>query len=104
MLQQTDDEVYRVDAVWLGPPRFTFPWRARYVSYALGLGVLVVVMAVQRRLGIPFGVLSSAWAVLVTVAVVRLVARHVTDERPLTHLAVSWWADLRTPRPLRGHR
>ena len=35
MLVRTDDEVYRVDAVWLGPPRATFPWRARYVSYGV---------------------------------------------------------------------
>ena len=37
VLVRTDDEVYRVDSVWLGPPRATFPWRARYVSYGLGL-------------------------------------------------------------------
>ena len=36
VLVRTDDEVYRVDSVWLGPPRATFPWRARYVSYGLG--------------------------------------------------------------------
>ena len=32
MLVRTDDEVYRIDSVWLGPPRATFPWRARYVK------------------------------------------------------------------------
>jgi hypothetical protein len=101
---QTDDDVYRVDAEWLGPPKLTFPWRARYVSYALGLLVLVAVMAVQRRLGIPFGVLSTVWALVVTVVVVRFVGRRVDDERPLGHLIGSWWADVRTPRPPRGPR
>ena len=98
MQVRTDDDVYRVDAVWLGPPKLTFPWRARYVSYALALAVLVLVMAVQRQLGIPFGVLSTLWALLVTVVVVRLVCRHVDVERPLVHLVVSCWADVRTPR------
>ncbi|WP_226353693.1 hypothetical protein [Pseudonocardia sp. ICBG601] len=62
MQVRTDDDVYRVDAVWLGPPKLTFPWRARYVSYAIGLVVMLVVMAVQRWFGIGFGVLSVAWA------------------------------------------
>ena len=52
VLVRTDDEVYRVDAVWLGPPRATFPWRARYVSYGLGLWLMILVMFVQRRIGI----------------------------------------------------
>ena len=104
MQLQTDDDVYRVDSVWLGPPKLTFPWRARYVSYALGLAVLIVVMVLQRRLGIGFGVLSTAWALVVTVTVVRLVGHRINDEQPLTHLIGSWWADVRTPRPRRAGR
>lgn len=100
MQVRTDDDVYRVDAVWLGPPKLTFPWRARYVSYALGLAVMLAVMAVQRQLGIGFGAISVAWALVVTVVVVRLVGHRIDDERPLTHLVVSWWADVRTPRPV----
>ncbi|MDN5857783.1 MAG: hypothetical protein L0H84_04100 [Pseudonocardia sp.] len=101
MQVQTDDEVYRVDAVWLGPPRLTFPWRVRYVSYALGLAVLVAVLAVQRWLDVPFGLLPTGWALVVTVAVVRTVGHRIDDERPLRHLARSWWTDVRTPRPPR---
>lgn len=104
MQTQTDDEVYRVDSVWLGPPKLTFPWRARYVAYAIGLAVLVLVMALQRRLGIGFDALSTAWAMVVTIAVVRLVGHRITDERPLSHLLMSWWADVRTPRPPRRAR
>ena len=29
-----DDEVYRVNTVWLGPRGLTFPWTARYLAYA----------------------------------------------------------------------
>ena len=68
MLVRTDDEVYRVDAVWLGPPRATFPWRARYVSYGLGLLVMILVMFVQRRIGIGLDFFSVAWALVITVA------------------------------------
>ncbi len=34
-----DDEIYRVDAVWLGPPQQTLPWRARYSAYGVGLAI-----------------------------------------------------------------
>lgn len=97
---QTDDDVYRVDAVWLGPPRLTFPWRVRYVAYALGLAVVIAVMTVQRWLGIGFGIFSSAWALVVAVAVVRTVGRQVDDERPLGPSVRAWWIDVRTPRPV----
>ena len=52
MLVRTDNEVYRVDSVWLGPPRATFPWRARYVSHGVGLLVMIGMMFLQRRVGI----------------------------------------------------
>ena len=73
MLVRTDDEVYRVDAVWLGPPRATFPWRARYVSYGLGLLVMILIMFVQRRIGIGLDFFSIAWSLVLTVAITRLV-------------------------------
>ena len=72
---RTDDEVYRVDAVWLGPPRATFPWRARYSAYGVGLIVMLAVMFVQRRLGIDLGFFSVAWALLITVAAI-IAAEH----------------------------
>ena len=47
MLLRPDDEVYRVDAVWLGPQGLTLPWSARYSAYGiwvtLFVGVLLVV-------------------------------------------------------------
>ena len=74
MLVRTDDEVYRVDSVWLGPPRATFPWRARYVSYGLGLLVMILVMFVQRRIGIGLDFFSVAWALVLTVFLTRFLA------------------------------
>jgi len=47
-----DDEIYNVNAVWLGPPRKTLPWRARYVATAVGAVVFVVLQTVEPRLGI----------------------------------------------------
>ena len=95
---RTDDDVYRVDAVWLGPPRATFPWRARYSAYGVGLLVMLVVMFVQRRLGIDLGFFSVAWALLITVAVTRFVSRRINDERPLLEWLTLFVHELRGPR------
>ncbi len=100
---RTDDDVYRVDAVWLGPPRATFPWRARYSSYGVGLIVMIAVMFFQRRLGIPIGFFSVAWALLITVVVVRFVAKRIDEDRPLLEWLTLFVHELRGPRRrLRG--
>lgn len=98
MLVRTDDEVYRVDAVWLGPPRATFPWRARYVSYGVGLLVMVLVMFVQRRIGIGLDFFSVAWALVVTVLVTRFLGQRIDFERPLGQVLALFGHEVRGPR------
>lgn len=98
VLVRTDDEVYRVDSVWLGPPRATFPWRARYVSYGLGLLVMVLVMFVQRRIGIGLDFFSVAWALVVTIVITRFLGQRIDDERPLGQVFALFWAEVTGPR------
>jgi hypothetical protein len=98
VLVRTDDEVYRVDGVWLGPPRATFPWRARYVSYGLGLLVMIVVMFVQRRIGIGLDFFSVAWALIITVAVTRFLGRRIDYERPLGQVLTLFRHEVTGPR------
>lgn len=98
MLVRTDDEVYRIDAVWLGPPRATFPWRARYVSYGLGLLVMIFIMFVQRRIGIELDFFSVAWALVLTVFITRLLGTRINDERPLGQVIELFRHEVRGPR------
>ena len=98
MLVRTDDEVYRIDAVWLGPPRATFPWRARYVSYGLGLAVMILIMFVQRRIGIGLDFFSVAWALVLTVFVTRLLGKRIDYERPLGQVLELFRHEVRGPR------
>ncbi len=98
MLVRTDDEVYRVDSVWLGPPRATFPWRARYVSYGLGLLVMIVVMFAQRRIGIGLDFFSIAWALIITIVLTRFVGKRIDDERPLGQVVRLFRHELTGPR------
>jgi len=98
VLVRTDDEVYRVDAVWLGPPRATFPWRARYVSYGIGLLTMIFVMFVQRRVGIGLDFFSVAWALILTVLVTRFLGKRIGYERPFGQVLALFRAELSGPR------
>lgn len=104
MLVRTDDEVYRVDAVWLGPPRATFPWRARYVSYGLGLAVMIVIMFVQRRLGISLDFFSVAWSLLLTIVITRFLGKRVNYDRPLGQIVALFRHEVTGPRPATATR
>jgi Na+/melibiose symporter-like transporter len=95
---RTDDEVYRVDAVWLGPPKATFPWRARYVAWGVGIVVFLFVLLIERRMGIGFGFFSTGWAIVATVLITRVVCSRITHERPLSAVAVMWLRELTAPR------
>jgi hypothetical protein len=95
---RTDDEVYRVDAVWLGPPKATFPWRARYVAWGVGAVVFLLVLAVERRMNIGFSFFSTAWAVVITIALTRIICSRISHERPLGAVMVMWLRELTAPR------
>ncbi len=95
---RTDDEVSRVDAVWLGPPKATLPWRARYVAWGVGTVVFLLVLAIERQLGIGFSFFSTGWALLITILLTRLIGSRINHERPLTAVAMMWVHELTAPR------
>ncbi|MGW1678929.1 hypothetical protein [Saccharopolyspora sp. NPDC002376] len=95
---RTDDEIYRVDAVWLGPPNATFPWRARYVAWGVGIVVFLIVLAIERRMNIGFGFFSTAWAVIITIVVTKIVCSKIGHERPLGAVMAMWMRELTAPR------
>lgn len=98
VLVRTDDQVYRVDSVWLGPPRATFPWRARYVSYGLGLLIMISAMFVERRIGIGLDFFSLAWSLIVTVLITRFLGKRINYERPLGQIVALFRHELKGPR------
>jgi hypothetical protein len=94
---RTDDEVYRVDAVWLGPPKATMPWRARYVAWGVGIVVFLLTLTVERRMGISL-FWAVAWGVVVTILITRLICSRISHERPLTAVTAMWLRELTAPR------
>ena len=99
---RTDDDIYRVDAVWLGPPRATFPWRATYASYLTGFLIFVFVLFVQRRIGISFNILPTAWALVITVFLTRVISRKANYEKGVVHLFQHFWYEVTGPRARRA--
>jgi hypothetical protein len=94
---RTDDEVYRVDAVWLGPPKATFPWRARYVAWGVGVVVFLLVLTLVRQTPLAFG-WALAWSMVATVAITRLITSRINHERPLGAVLTMWVRELTAPR------
>lgn len=95
---RTDDEVYRVDAVWLGPPRATFPWRARYVAWGVGVVVFLLVLTFERWVGLGFDFFNTAWALVATVVLTRFICNRISHERPLGAVMTMWARELTAPR------
>jgi hypothetical protein len=86
-----------VDAVWLGPPRATFPWRARYVAWGVGTVVFLVVLTVFRQLGISL-FWSIGWGIAVTVGLTMIICARISHERPLGAVLTMWARELTAPR------
>ncbi|HET9254034.1 MAG TPA: hypothetical protein VFO16_02385 [Pseudonocardiaceae bacterium] len=95
---RTDDDVYRIDAVWLGPPKATFPWRARYVTWGVGTVLFLVTLGIERQLGIGFSFFSTAWGLIITIVLTKMIGSRISHERPLTAVALMWIRELTAPR------
>jgi hypothetical protein len=94
---RTDDEVYRVDAVWLGPPKATFPWRARYVAWGVGTVVFLFVLTIFRQMGISL-FWSIGWGIAVTIGITMIITARISHERPLGAVLTMWARELTAPR------
>lgn len=92
-----DDVMYRVDSVWLGPPKATFPWRARYVSWGIGLTATLVVLGLLR-VWFGFGVFTLGWSLVIGIGLTRAVGKKLTHERPLRDVTRMAMRELTTPR------
>ncbi|WP_191563182.1 hypothetical protein [Janibacter melonis] len=93
-----DDEIYNVDAVWLGPPGKTLPFRARYVAYAIAALIFFLLQVLERRLGIGMGFFPLAYSLLVTAGLTRLVLAFVDHDRPVITVAQAFINELTAPR------
>ncbi|MDI3390169.1 hypothetical protein QIS99_28845 [Streptomyces sp. B-S-A8] len=97
MQMHSDDELYAVDSVFLGPPRFTLPFKARYQAYAVGITLTIALLILLKIINlmafwpIAYGMVAVIWAT-------RKITPHITHDSSLTTLVRTVWNDVRAPR------
>ncbi|MFI1831310.1 hypothetical protein ACH41E_33425 [Streptomyces sp. NPDC020412] len=100
MQMQSDDEVYQVDNVFLGPPGTRLPWRARYQAYGVGAVLTIVMLIVLNKTGL-MGPWAIAWGLLAVIGLTRLIMPHVTHDNSVKALLQTFWNEVRAPRSTR---
>ena len=97
MRLRPDDDVYRVDAVWLGPRGLTLPWSARYSAYGIWLVLFVGVLVVEAIL--PMGVsVPPVWELVLSILATYALTGVVDHDRPLISVVHLVMAEARAPR------
>jgi len=103
VLLRPDDEVYRVDAVWLGPRGLTLPWAARYSAYGIWLVLFVSVLVVEALL--PTGVsVPPVWELVLTILATYAVTGVIDHDRPVITVWQLLRAEVTAPRPPKAER
>lgn len=100
MRMNTDDEVYAVDTVFLGPPGTRLPWRARYQAYGVGAILTVALLIIENKLGI-LGIFPILYGMLGVIYLTRKISTHITYEHGLKAVLVTVWNEARAPRSKR---
>lgn len=99
-----DDELHRVNAVWLGPASggssVTFPWTARYIAYGIWLAVFLVVLLVEAVTPLQVG-LPPVWEICLTTLFTYGLLGFIDHERPVKAVWQTFVADLTAPRAAR---
>jgi hypothetical protein len=93
-----DDEVYRVNTVWLGPRGLTLPWTARYLAYSIWLMTLLGVLFVEAVTPLTVHV-PPIWELCITTLLTYGIMGFVDHERPIRAVWQTFMVDLTTPRP-----
>lgn len=97
MLIRPDDEVYRVDAVWLGPQGLTLPWSARYSAYGIWVVLFVSVLLVEAVL--PMRVtIPPVWELVLTILATYALTGVIDHDRPLGSVWELVRAEVSAPR------
>jgi len=97
MLVRPDDEVYRVDAVWLGPQGFTLPWSARYSAYGIWVVLFVSVLLIEAALPMSVNV-PPVWELVFTILATYALTGVIDHDRPLIAVWQVARVELTSPR------
>lgn len=101
MLIRPDDDVYRVDAVWLGPQGMTLPWTARYTAYGIWLFFFVSILLIEGLLPMRVSV-PPVWEVVLSVLATYALTGVIDHERPVRSVWQLLRTELTAPRASRS--
>lgn len=94
---RTDDDVYNVNGIFLGPRGTTLPWAARYQAYGVFAVIFPVVLLVDAIIG---GLsVPPIWPLVLSVLGTYGVMGIVDHDRPVRTVLSSALADTRALRP-----
>lgn len=103
MILRPDDDVYRVDAVWLGPKGMTLPWSARYSAYGIWiftfLGILTVEAILPMDISIP-----PVWELVISILATYALTGVIDHDRPVGSVLQLVVSEVRSPRAHKQQR
>jgi hypothetical protein len=102
---RTDDDVFRIRAIWLGPAGAPLPWHARYVAYGVWIAVFLGILAVKAIVPV-LGVGVPVWEAVIATLVTYAVMGYVDSDRTVRSLLQTVRAEVRASRPAKptAHR
>ena len=103
MLIRPDDEVYRVDAVWLGPQGLTLPWSARYSAYGIWVILFVSVLVAEALLPVSVS-MPPVWELVLTILATYALTGVIDHDRPLITVWELLRCEIRAPRATKESR
>lgn len=99
MTVQCDDDLYRVDRVYLGPKGKPWPFRMTYRGYVLWALLVIVGVVIWRTFHLPWGVLPLLCVAAAAFFGAQWLDKHLTADRPLGSEVSRIWQELTAPRP-----
>lgn len=93
----TDDEIFDVDAHYLGPPG-RYLGRVRYKTLVLFPALFFPLITALYMLGVPMTLISWAAAGMVVLRFVQIVSKHFTPMTPFLAVATQLIAETHAPR------
>lgn len=94
---EPDDDVWRFQSVWLGPPGYTLPFHVRYVAYVLGASIYVGIILIEAVLPVVSVSTPPFYELLVTLLVTALIMNAVDHDKPLAAAVQTTVGALRSP-------
>src|ERR1044072_2829805 len=82
---RSDDDIYRVRLVWLGPPGYPLPFQLPYAEY--GVGFLLCVVLSIITVAITGNPLDATFAIAVAILLTAYIWRYVNPDVPARMVA-----------------